>query len=303
MERDLYFIDRNLLDQEKEICQIINDKSNGNAKIGSGSSSFCSIISILKECSFGYKPKRTEYKKYLKEILSLISEYNNQSGKISIAPEEKFKHEKERITRFLDYLNKNSCFQLIEDVIFSNNIKEVKNTIIKLTRIEDYNLISEFHADYSNYTSQQREDKINELFNYIKEKNLKKNSIYTITLILAIWGDKNAHGVLYHKGNSAWNVYSDLSIFELFHFSLEINKLISKYKEESIKNIMLVTKDEKLFNYYKYLYSQVINKKDNKIPVNKLSLEIEFLFDGSQSQLVNASSQHLNEIESFLLNS
>ena len=309
MERDLYFIDRNILGNLKKkdylsskIKQLTNDMFDINRCI---STSFVSILPVLKEARFGRLPSKQEYESYCNEVfnylfyyLGMIDDYKNNESMFSL--------EKEDINNYL----KIEKFQHSEILLDPNPSKFYRAWVEDFDEDKaTYSLLSEFHKDYSQLNKNQRKDELNRLFSYVTDNNISKKNIALITIILAICGNSCASGILYHnnkgKINTPWNAYSDLSIFNLLHFAHSINETISKLNKTRdkfdeilpFKKMLIVTDDQKLFDYYKMLYQNIIDKEDNKIIIKQFTEQNLFTFPDS---LLEKNKESFVEINNFL---
>jgi hypothetical protein len=309
MERDLYFIDRNILSKLKEenylsskIKQLTNDKFDIDKYIYDP---VLSILPSLQESRFGRLPSKQEYENYCNNVLNylfhglgLIDDYEND--------ESQFSFEKDDIDSYLEIKN----FILSEVLLNPNPSNFYETWVEDFKEDEDtYNLLSEFHKDYSHLNKKQRNDELNILFSYVTNNNISKKNIALITIILAICGNPCASGILYHRDkgkiNTPWNVYSDLSIFKVFHFASSINKAIFDQNKTRDKlnvippctKMLIVTDDKKLFDYYKILYKNIIDEKDNKIIIEQFTEQNLFAFSDS---LLEKNKESFVEINNFL---
>ena len=316
MEKDLYFIDRNILSKLKEdnylsskIKQLTNDTFDIDKYIDDPVYApyvpFLSILPSLLESGFGRLPSKQEYENYCNHVfnylfhgLGLIDDYEND--------ESQFSFEKDDIDSYLEIKK----FRRSEALLDPKSSKFYKAWVVDFKENEDtYNLLSEFHKDYSRLDKKQRNDELNILFSYVTNNKISKKNIALITIILAICGNPCASGILYHRDkgkiNTPWNVYSDLSIFNVFHFASSINEAIfhiNKTIDElnvipPFTKMLIVTDDKKLFDYYKILYKNIIDEKDNKIIIEQFTEQNQFAFSDS---LLEKNKESFEKIKNFL---
>ena len=305
-ERDLYFLDRNILNQFltgklDTFRDTIRNQTNNIQAFDNTTYSALSILPILREGCLGACTNRDDLIQYYSEIFSFISDWYVDPKKAKLTAKTAcYRKEIQDLDRYLELFGStgNNPYGLIGvEILFNGDGEKLKNTMISSIDddMKNYNLIQNFYNNYSPKNKEERKKYLYALFDYAIDNDIG-NNICLFTLILAICGNQIAQGIIYHKNNSPWNAYSDLSIFDIFNFAYDINDLFKDNPNiDPFENIMIVTSDKNLFEYYKFVYLFSLNRQ-NKIPIKNLDQLNFFPFIKNEEGVRKLNIQEIQEI-------